>query len=84
LLPHRHVAGEKDENLLPHRHAAARSAMNITTTTNGCPCFANDTHVILPCRCNVSLCDFKYVPCSIVLMSASFISGCNGRELATS
>jgi hypothetical protein len=82
LLPQRHAAGEEDENFLPHRHAAAHSAMNITIATNVRPCFANDTHVILPCRCNVSLCDFKYFPCFVVLISASFILGCKRRELA--
>jgi hypothetical protein len=56
--------------------------MNITTSINICPCFANDTHVILPFCCNDYLCDFKYVPCSIALMGVSFILGCNGIELA--
>lgn len=60
---------EEDDNLLPNRHAVAQSAGNMTTAPT------RDTHAILPCCCNVSLCDFKYVPCFIVLMSASFISG---------
>jgi len=66
-----------EETLPPSRPAIARSAMNMTTapTSDIHPYFANDTHVILPFCCNVCLCDFKNVPCFIVLMSASFISG---------
>ena len=67
--------GEEDENLLPHRHAVARSAMNITTSTNVHPCFANDTHVSFLCPCKVFVCDFENVPCITILMSALFISG---------
>ena len=62
----------EDENLLPSRNATARSTMNITTATNVRPSFTNDTHVInFVCPCKVFDCDFEFVPCITILMSAS-------------